>query len=97
MRIGLLEIVLIIVVVIAAALIARIVRLGRLPAPARSAGRPAGTSGFIKLTGLVMIIGGLVLLAAAVGFFRWVLQGYLWALVLIAGGTMMILLARRRR
>jgi hypothetical protein len=100
MRIGPLEIVLIIVVVIAAALIARLSRPGRVPAPRDPGDKPGATSpgarGIIKKTGIIIIIGGLIILAAAAGLFRWALQGYLWALVLIAGGTIMILLGRRK-
>ena len=50
----------------------------------------------LKNTGVATIIIGIIILAIAAGFFRWVLQGYLWALVLIAGGTIMLLLARRK-
>jgi hypothetical protein len=102
-RIGLLEIVLIIVVVIAAALIARVVRPGRVPSttPAGAEDTPGrdspGTRSLFNKTGIVLVLGGFVALAAAMSLFRWVLQSYLWALILIAGGTIMLLLARRRR
>jgi hypothetical protein len=100
MRIGPLEIALIFVVLIAVAIIARVSRLGRASAARRpgekSGARSPRAGGIFKNTGIVLIIIGLIVLAAAAGLFRWVLQGYLWALVLIAGGTVMVLLARRK-
>jgi len=98
MKPGPLEIVLIIVVVICIALIARIVRsVGRQPAARDERKSPQRAGGFLNKGGIALIIAGVVVLAAAASLFRWVLQGYLWALILIAGGTIMVLLARRKR
>jgi hypothetical protein len=98
MRLGPLEIILIIVVVIFVTLIARILGPRRRPAPASrgGAGPPGRARGFLYRTGVALIIGGAVALAAVAGLFRWVLQGYLWALVIIAGGIIMVLLGRRK-
>ena len=97
MRPGPLEIVLIIVVVICIALIARIVR----PVGRSSAGderkSPPRAKGFLNKAGIALIIVGIVVLAAAASLFRWVLQSYLWATILIASGVIMLLLARRKR
>lgn len=97
MRIGPLEIALIVVVVIAAALIARIARSGHPATPGRK-GRGAGarSRGLFKNTGIILIVAGVALLGLSAGLFRWALQGYLWALIIIAGGTFMVLLARRK-
>jgi hypothetical protein len=98
MKPGPLEIVLIIVVVIGVALIARIVRpVGRQPAASEKRKSRPRSGGFLNKAGIFLIIGGALVLTAAASLFRWVLQGYLWALILIAGGVIMILLARRRR
>jgi hypothetical protein len=98
MRPGPLEIVLIIVVVICIALIARIVRpAGRSSAAHDERKSPQRAGGFLNKAGIALIIGGIVVLAAAASLFRWVLQSYLWAIILIAGGTIMVLLARRKR
>ena len=108
MRLGLLEIVLIIAVAIAAAVLARILRGGRGTPPAsrddtrdtaknpRSPETPRVSSLFNRM-GIALVIGGIVVLAAAVGLFRWVLQSYLWAFLLIAAGLILLLLARRKR
>jgi hypothetical protein len=106
MRAGPLEIVLIIAVVIAVVVIARIIRTGR--AAARSGGNPptditAGPTGenrlwvFLNRTGIVLIVAGIAALIAAVSFFRWVLQSYLWAVILIAVGLILMLFSRRKR
>jgi hypothetical protein len=95
MRIGPLEIVLIVVVVIAVALVARIARLGRVPA-GRSAKRTGASRTFYQRTGTALIIVGAIALAVAASLFRWALQGYLWALLIIAGGTALLLLGRRK-
>jgi hypothetical protein len=93
MRIGPLEIVLIIGVAIAVALIARIVRLGRVPTATR---QRRGSHPVISRAGIALIVLGIAVLGIAAGLFRWVLQGYLWALVLIAAGIFMVLQARRK-
>jgi len=106
MRPGPLEIILIIIVVIAVAVIARIIRAGRSNAGTSGAEtkgitvKSPGKNRLWKLlnrTGIVLVIAGIAGLAAAAGLFRWVLQSYLWALVIIAAGFIMVLFARRKR
>ncbi len=106
MRLGPLEIILIIVVVIAVAVIARIIRTGR---SATRQNEPTATDitvkspgknrlwEFLNRTGIVLVIGGIAGLIAAASLFRWVLQGYLWAAILIAAGSILILFVRRKR
>jgi hypothetical protein len=97
MKIGPLEIALIVAVVIVMALIARIARPGRLPVQGdKSPGHGARSKGLFRNTGIIMVVVGVIILGLAAGLFHWALQGYLWALVLIAGGTFMVLLARRK-
>jgi hypothetical protein len=101
-----LEIVLIIVVIIILALIARIVRTGRgatgqNPAPNRdTAASPMEknrTASYLNRSGITLVIIGIIALVAAATLFRWVLQGYLWAFILITLGVMLVVLARKKR
>jgi hypothetical protein len=108
MRPGPLEIALIIVIIIAAAIIARIVRGGRHTAPPN----PSSTSNapvenyedrtskiwaYFNRTGIALVIVGILALLAAASFFRWVLQSYLWATILIAVGLLLVFLSRKKR
>jgi len=106
MRLGPLEIVLIIVVVIAVAVIARIVCTGRGIAKRNEATTSEATTsqpernrlwGYLNGTGIVMIVAGIAALIAAVSLFRLVLQSYLWAFILMAAGTILVLFSRKRR
>jgi len=106
MRPGPLEIILIIVVIIAVAVIARIIRTGRGATGQKEASTsdvtatPAGKNrlwGFFNKTGTVLVIAGIAGLIAAASLFRWVLQSYLWASILIAVGFILVLLSRKKR
>ncbi len=101
-----LEIVLIIAVIIIIALIARIVRTGRAaagqnPAPnldtATSPPEKNRTASYLNRGGITMVIIGIIALVAAASLFRWVLQGYLWAFILITLGVMLVVLSRKKR
>jgi len=106
MRLGPLEIILIVVVIIAVAVIARIIRTGRGAAGENEAptsdvtANPLGKNrlwGFFNRTGIVLVIAGIAGLIAAASLFRWVLQSYLWASILITVGFILVLLSRRKR
>lgn len=106
MRAGPLEIILIVAVVIAVAVIARIIRTGRgaarqknITASEASTSQPVKNRlwSFFNRTGIVLIVAGIAALIAAVSLFRWVLQSYLWAFILIALGLILILFSRRKR
>jgi Flp pilus assembly protein TadB len=97
MKVGWLEIVLIILVVIAVTVIARIAGAGRrdrVPDTPRDKRRPGKS---LNRTGIFLIIAGIAGLIVAAGCFRLVLQSYLWALIVIAAGTILVFIARRRR
>jgi UDP-N-acetylmuramyl pentapeptide phosphotransferase/UDP-N-acetylglucosamine-1-phosphate transferase len=107
MRLGPLEIVLIIAVIIAMALIARIVRMGRRTAakdeksqssqmPTASQPETKAGRGSVNRAGIVLIIAGIIALIAAASLFRLILQGYLWALLLIAVGFILVRLSRKK-
>jgi hypothetical protein len=106
MRLGPLEIVLIIVVIIAVAVIARIVRTSggasgqNTASTSPAAANQPGNSrlwGFLNSTGIVMVIAGVAALIAAISLFRWVLQSYLWAFILMAIGFILVLFSRKKR
>ncbi len=108
MKPGPLEIILIIVVVIAVAVIARIIGAGRRaaernkPSPADAKADPYGQKtdrarGFLNKSGIALILAGIIGLLAAVSMFRWILQSYLWAVIIIVTGLMLVLLSRKRR
>jgi hypothetical protein len=106
MKPGPLEIILIIVVIIVVAIIARIVRGGRIAREASSSrDTPAATGkattgkiwSYLNRTGIAMVIVGFIALVTAVSFFRWVLQSYLWGVVVIALGFLLVFLSRKKR
>lgn len=105
MRPGPLEIILIIVIIIAAAIIARIVRGGRRTTASSKTDTPVEnyedrTSkiwAYFNRTGIALVIVGILALLAAASFFRWVLQSYLWATILIAVGLLLVFLSRKKR
>jgi membrane protein implicated in regulation of membrane protease activity len=108
MRLGPLEIVLIIVVIIAIAVIARIARSrDRVAGQKETANTevtvkpPERTSSrvwdFLNKTGIVLVVGGLAAFIAAVSLFRMVLQSYLWAFILMAVGLILVIYSRKKR
>jgi hypothetical protein len=108
MRLGPLEIVLIIAVVIAITVIARIARsresttvrkgsTNRDTTEKRSEGTTGRVRVFLNRTGIILIIGGVAVFIAAVSLFRMVLQSYLWAFILIAVGLILVLISRKKR
>ncbi|OGO32488.1 MAG: hypothetical protein A2Z29_06705 [Chloroflexi bacterium RBG_16_56_11] len=99
MKIGLLEIVLIIAVVIALALVTRVVRMGNNLAPAKTTASGNGSiqkRNPLTWTGVILIVAGIIGLAAAASLFRLILQSYLWSLLIIAAGFIMLRLSRRK-
>jgi hypothetical protein len=97
MKVGWLEIVLIILVVIAVTVIARIVGAGRRDREMETPKNKARPGKSLNRTGIFLIIAGIAGLIVAASVFRLVLQSYLWALIVIAAGTILVFIARRRR
>jgi hypothetical protein len=108
MRIGPLEIALIIIIIIAAAIIARIVRGGRLAGSSKNSTVPDTPAGvredrtskiwaYFNRTGIALVIIGFLALLAAASFFRLVLQSYLWSTIVIAIGLLLVFLSRKKR
>ena len=103
MKIGWLEILLIIFVVIAVAVIARIIRPGRIAS--RNADTDKGPedgsakkrSSLLARTGIALIAAGGIALIAGVSMLQWVLHNYVLSLVLIACGVIIFVLSQRKR
>jgi len=106
MRPGPLEIILIIVVIIAVAVIARIIRTGRI------ATRRNGDStidittsppeknrmwNFFNRTGIALIIAGILFLIAAASMLRYAFQSYALAFTIIAVGFIIVFVLRKKR
>tara|TARA_B100000315_G_scaffold117230_1_gene107473 strand:+ start:6857 stop:7174 length:318 start_codon:yes stop_codon:yes gene_type:complete len=105
MRLGPLEIGIIIVVMIFAAVIMRTVRVARLAAekdkkssvkiPERQTEQNKRKRRF-KLGGIIFILTGVLLLLSGVSMFKWVLWSYLWSFIIAAIGLVMLFMSRKR-
>ncbi len=107
MRLGLLEISVIIIVVIAVALITRIIRTGRKTAyqdndPStditvkpvmKGSGR---THGFFRKSGVLLVLTGVILLLAGVSIFKWALQSYAWSFLSVVIGFLLVYLSKKK-
>ena len=107
MRLGILEIVIIIAVIIAAAFITRIIRTSR------SADRQNGESttdilvkqvktstnrtfGFLHRAGIALVLTGVIILFAGIAMFRWAFQSYYWSFIIVVIGIVLVILFRKK-
>ena len=108
MKIGWIEIVLIIFVVIAVAVIARMIRPGRIAsqqnssresdAAAVSTEKKTGRRpNLLARTGIALIAASGIALIAGVSMLQWVLHNYVLSSVLIICGIVIFVLSRRKR
>ncbi len=107
MRLGPLEIFLVIVVIIAIAVIARIVRTrsGTSESGEDTNGvttTPAGDStgnlrSLFNRTGIALIIGGIIFFLAAAGMFRYAFHSFGLAFIILAIGFIIVFLLRKKR
>jgi len=107
MRIGLLEIVVIILIIIVVVVIARSVRFHRDSAK-QNTGSSSDISGrrvkhkqtnmwvHVKRMGIVFVITGILLAVAGMSMFRWAVQGYMWAFILMVLGLGLLFLPRKK-
>jgi tellurite resistance protein TehA-like permease len=106
MRLGPLEIAIIIVVIIAIAVIARIVRfrgtakqneVSSVSIPVKSAEeRTSRPRSLLRKIGLAFILTGVILLIAGISMFRWAFQSYLWSYIIVAIGLVIVFLSRKK-
>jgi hypothetical protein len=108
MKLGLLEIALIIFVVIAVIIIARIIRPGYIAS--RKDDRPSADISsntskqnadkrmtILTRTGIALISAGGIALVAGIIMLRWVIHNYVLSFVLIVCGVIILVLSRRKR
>ena len=107
MHLGPWEIALIIVVIIAVAVITRVLRTNYGSARQNKESsvdiqikpnkvRTSKIRNLLKRTGIAFTLTGIILLFAGIGMFKWALQSYLWSLILIAIGIVLIFLFRKK-
>ncbi len=106
MRLGWLEIAIIIIAVILVILVTRIIRVGRTINNKRQTstemsaeqitGKPRKMTQRLRAIGIIIIISGIISLLAGVSLFKWVYWSFLWAFVAIAIGFVMVLMSRKR-
>ena len=107
MRLGILEIVIIIAVIIAAAFIARILRTGRntdhqngesptdilVKQVEKSTNK---TFGFLRRAGIALVLTGVIILLAGIAMFRWAFQSYYWSFIIVVIGIVLVFLSRKK-
>ena len=107
MRLGILEIVIIIAVIIAIALVTRIYRGNRdtseqsknpsAETTHRQVKEKAGrTHSYLKRVGTAFFIAGIILALAGMSMFRWAVQSYVWSFIIVGVGLGLLFLARRK-
>ena len=104
MRIGPLEIIVIVIILIVIAVITRSVRYSRNSAK-QDAGSPPDKRGdhkqmnmwvYVKRTGIAFVITGILFAVAGISMFRWAIQSYLWAFILMVLGFAVLFLSRKK-
>ena len=107
MRLGILEIVIIIAIIIAIALVTRIYR-GNRDAPEQSnksseeiihrqAKEKAGrTHSYLKRVGAAFFIAGIIIALAGMSMFRWAVQSYVWSFIIVGVGLVLLFLSRKK-
>ena len=107
MRIGILEIIIIILVIIALVIIARVSRVKKDTSQQTSesqteishweAKEKAGKlRRNLQKIGIAAIGSGVILALAGVSLLRWALQSYIWAFIIVAIGLVFILLSHKK-
>lgn len=107
MRLGPIEIILIIVVIIAAVIIARIIRTGRESAKQNgksatdttvkpSESKASRLPGFLGRTGIALMIAGGIALIAGISMLKWAIHNYVLSFILIVVGIIIFTLSRRK-
>jgi hypothetical protein len=107
MRLGLLEIIVILRVLVVIAVSARIFRANTGPARQGSNSSMEGTArqvnqrapriwSQLRRVGIALIIAGAVFLFAAIGMFRWAFQSYMWSFIMVVIGFAIVFLSRNK-
>ena len=99
MRLGFLEIGIIVVLVLLIFGITRMMRPGQnVPKREKQEGEKTGEVRHprLRLSGIILIIVGIIILLVSVSLVKWIFWGGLWALIIVAIGLLVIIIARHR-
>ena len=106
MRLGILEIIIILIIIIAVFLVARISRANRgttkqrdpsAEIPYRQAKeKESRPRHYFKRAGIALTLAGVMLALIGINMFKWALQSYLWAFVILAIGLFIVVVSRRK-
>ena len=105
MRLGPLEIGLIILVVLLILVVTRMVRAGHHADQENKisggiqegkANEKAGRGRRLRILGIISILVGIILLSAGISLFKWVFWSYLWSFIVMAIGFVIIFISRKR-
>lgn len=109
MKLGLLEIFVIILLVQLVLLAVRIIGAGRpsvrdvekgkkssLQIPDRQVEQSSGKGHQLRLAGIVFALISVLLLLAGMSMFKWVMKAYLWSFILLAIGLMILFMSRKK-
>ena len=107
MRLGLLEIAVILIVLVAIVVSARMLRAN--PSSAKQSnnssvktrkrlvnGRTRRIWSHLSRAGIVFILIGAIFLFASIGMFKWAFQSYAWSFIILAIGFAMVFLSRKK-
>ena len=105
MRLGPLEIGLIILVVLLILVVTRMVRTGHHADQENKisgriqegkANEKTGRGRRLRILGIISILVGIILLSAGISLFKWVFWSYLWSFIVMAIGFVIIFISRKR-
>jgi Ca2+/Na+ antiporter len=107
MRLGLLEIVIILIIITLFLVVTRIVRAGRNitntdktspeMSPGQTTGKPGEMTQRLRAMGIIFIIVGILSLLAGIGLFKGIYWSLLWAFLAVAVGLIMIFISGKRK
>lgn len=106
MKLGPLEVIVVVIVLFFVPLVLRVVRGDRniagkgkkssLEIQERQVEPSAGNWHRLRRAGIVFIIVAIILVLSAMSMFKWVLKAYLWSFILLAIGLAILFMSRKR-
>ena len=107
MRLGILEIVIIIAIIIAIAVVTRIHRSYRDATEQSKKSseeithwqlkeKADKTRSYLKRVGTAFFIAGTILALAGMSMFRWAVQSYVWSFIIVGVGLVLLFLSRKK-
>lgn len=105
MRLGPLEIILIVIVALLVLLAVRMIGSGRpavvndkksLKIPQQQVAESSGGGNQVRLAGIAFIIVAIIVLLTGMSLFKWVMKLYLWSFIFLAIGMAIFFISRKR-